>query len=91
MQKGGEKMKNGKGNELNVKAFALAGAVLGFISAFFMPSMMTYGSGMMGFNGTGYAWMMGGGIGLGVWMALCLGIAAGLFAWVHNWFIEKLN
>ncbi len=82
-------MKNRKAMELDVNAFALAGGVLGLLSVWFMPGMMNYGSGMMGFNGTGYAWMMGGGIGLGIWMALCLGIAAGLFAWVHNWFIKK--
>ena len=72
-------------------AFALAGAVIGLLSVWIMPGMMGYGSGMMGFNATGYTWMMGGGFGLNIWMGIMMGIIAGLFAWVYNMLLTKTN
>ncbi len=84
-------MKKNDGMKLNTMAFALAGGIIGLVSVWFMPGMMGYGSGMMGFNNTGYAWMMGGGFGLNIWMALTMGIIAGIFAWVYNTLIEKMN
>lgn len=84
-------MKKEKAMELNAKAFAFAGAVLGLLLMWIMPNMMGYGSGMMGFNGSGYNWMMGGGFGLNIWMAIVMGVVAGLFAWIYNVLLEKMN
>ncbi len=67
---------------LNPLAFALAGGILGLVMGFFMGG--SYG--MMG----AYYGMMGqttGGVGMGIAMAIGLGV----FALIYNWLNERMG